>query len=375
MSPRSLAAPKSPVAAPSVARVIGVARPLLPTAEHITPYLKRIDAARWYSNFGPLVTEFEERLGARHGGASVSTVANATLGLSLLLKVLAPRPGLCLMPGFTFVATAHAAMQAGFTPYFLDVDEASWMLSAAIVRDAIERLKGGVSAVIVVAAFGAMPDVEGFARLEAETGVPIILDAAAAFDGLNQVSLASAVSLHATKALGIGEGGYVVAPHAETVRRFHVTSSFGFAGTRRSMWPASNAKLSEYAAAVGLAALDGWPAARMRWMLAARKLRLACGRGPVAFQNGWGEGWIGSTCVVRTPDGSAAALRHRLTAAGVETRAWWGEGLHREPAFKDCLRDPLPTVELLAVSTLGLPFAVDLGDEEIRAIGEGIGGA
>lgn len=56
---------------------IPVARPRLPTTDEIAPYLRRIDASRWYSNGGPLVQEFEERL-AQHfsdGSARVATVA------------------------------------------------------------------------------------------------------------------------------------------------------------------------------------------------------------------------------------------------------------------------------------------------------------
>ena len=34
--------------------------PDLPSAEDVLPYLRRIDAERWYSNFGPLVREFEQ---------------------------------------------------------------------------------------------------------------------------------------------------------------------------------------------------------------------------------------------------------------------------------------------------------------------------
>src|SRR3954471_4468534 len=93
-------AASSPLAAPAAPSRIAVARPLLPTAEHLLPYLQRIDEARWYSNFGPLVSELETRLSDRHGGAPVATLANATLGLTLTLKTLAPSPGLCLIPGF-----------------------------------------------------------------------------------------------------------------------------------------------------------------------------------------------------------------------------------------------------------------------------------
>ena len=41
---------------------IPIARPKLPAAERIVPYLKEIDATRYYSNFGPLVSSFEDRI-------------------------------------------------------------------------------------------------------------------------------------------------------------------------------------------------------------------------------------------------------------------------------------------------------------------------
>src|SRR5438309_1034611 len=112
---------------------IPIMRPKLPPAERVVPYLRRIDGARVYSNFGPLARALEERLAAHFGNASgtVTTVANATLGLALALLAQGARRGtLCVMPAWTFVATAHAAMMAGLVPYFVDVDRSTWALDA-----------------------------------------------------------------------------------------------------------------------------------------------------------------------------------------------------------------------------------------------------
>ena len=100
-------APQSPSARPAPAGV-AVARPRLPTAEAITPYLQRIDEARWYSNFGPLLTEVEARLAGRfQAGAHVVTVSNATQALTLALQAMdLPPGGHVVLPAWTFVATA-----------------------------------------------------------------------------------------------------------------------------------------------------------------------------------------------------------------------------------------------------------------------------
>src|SRR6185437_1107659 len=102
----------APAPAPTPAgERVPIARPRLPTRDAIGPYLDRIDAARWYTNHGPLVRELESRLAARlAGGAGVVTVANGTIALTLALKAAGAKPGtLCVMPAWTFVASPHAA--------------------------------------------------------------------------------------------------------------------------------------------------------------------------------------------------------------------------------------------------------------------------
>src|SRR5437588_4582937 len=104
---------------------IPVMHPRLPTAERLLPYLKQIDATQIYSNHGPLSCALEERI-AEHFDIppnSITTVANATLGLALALVAQSPTPGtLCAIPAWTFVASPHAATMAGLVPYFIDVD-------------------------------------------------------------------------------------------------------------------------------------------------------------------------------------------------------------------------------------------------------------
>src|SRR5437764_14723530 len=50
---------------PPVSETVPVLRPRLPSADRLLPYLRRLDATRTYSNHGPLVLGFEERL-AKH---------------------------------------------------------------------------------------------------------------------------------------------------------------------------------------------------------------------------------------------------------------------------------------------------------------------
>lgn len=358
---------------------IPVARPRLPTAQEILPWLERIDASRVYSNWGPLNELFERKLAETFGGHAV-TVASGTAGLVCsLLAVCEERPkGLCLLPAWTFVATAHAAVAAGLTPCFLDPDEANWTLTPQLVERALDGLLGRrhvpntrVSAVIVVAPFGRPLDPRIWDDFSSRTGIPIVIDAAAAVDGLKVGRAPTVVSLHATKCLGIGEGGFVATTDGDLARRIKRAANFGFFGSRRAEVPAMNAKLSEYHAAVGLAALAAWPEQRQRFLGVARRLAPHLRSAGCTWLEGWGESWISSTCVVRLPHGlSAEDAMVAMGLRGIATRAWWGRGCHVQPAFERCPRwpadVPLHVTERLADTTLGLPFFVDLpeGAEE-----------
>src|ERR1035441_5082732 len=129
--------------------------PTLPTAERLLPYLKAIDAQHWYTNYGPLLARFEVLL-AEHfsiGPECVVTAVNGTSALTQILRALGvAKETKCLMPSWSFVATAGAAHAAGLVPFFADVDRQSWSLDP---KTAMSLLGGSnVGAVMPVLPFG-----------------------------------------------------------------------------------------------------------------------------------------------------------------------------------------------------------------------------
>ena len=122
-----------------------------------------------------------------------------------------------------------------------------------------------------------------------------------------------------------------------------------------------NAKLSEYHAAVGLAALDEWPQARAEWAAVAGAYRRALPESNrVRFQSGFGESWLSSTCNLSLADFPLAQIERVLAAAQIDSRCWWGDGAHAHPATAACPRAPLPATERLVRSTLGVPLFRDM---------------
>lgn len=349
-----------------------VLRPRMPPAEALLPYLQRIDERRSYSNFGPLVAELETRLAQRLGvdPDCIATVANGTAGLTLALHaVVGGAKGYCLIPSWTFVATAHAVSSAGLTPFLVDVDEESWALTPEIARDALKRIDGPVVAVMPVAPFGAPMDVGAWDRFTEETGVPVVIDAAAGHDAVRVGTSPAVVSLHATKILGAGEGGYVVCRRPDAIADIKQRSNFGFYGTRDARMVGMNAKMSEYHAAVGLAAMDAYSVDLEGFRAVAEAYRERLGRRQqIAFQAGFGSEWCGSVCVARFFGADQRRLMSRLDAVGISSRAWWGAGVHLQTAFAELPRLPLPVTEVLARETLGLPCYVDMTDTDVERV-------
>ena len=263
------------------------------------PYLRRIDRSRWYSNSGALVEEFEGRLAQHAGGGAVGTVGNATIGLTLALLAYDLPPGtLCMVPSWTFAATGHAIQMAGLTPWLVDVDPASWALKASMARELLPEAPGPVSVVMPISPFGQPIDFSTWELFRAETGIPVVIDAAAMFDTIRAGSIPAVVSLHATKALGVGEGGFVVTTDRSFVQEIQKRSNFGFWGSREATARSGNGKLSEYAAAVGLAGLDQWTETRADFARVGRAYAAEfAGQSSVALQDGFGERWISSTVI------------------------------------------------------------------------------
>jgi dTDP-4-amino-4,6-dideoxygalactose transaminase len=351
---------------------IPVMRPKLPAAESLLPYLQAIDSSRIYSNFGPLTRQLEERL-AQHFGleaGTVATVGNATLGLTLALMAQGAKPGtLCVMPAWTFVASAHAATMAGLVPFFVDVDPVSWALDPDRIGEAVASVPGEVGSVMPVAPYGSPIDIAAWDAFRQRSALPVVIDAAAGFDALVPGAVPAVVSLHATKVFGIGEGGLVVSTDTALVQDIIYRSNFGFAGTREAAMPGGNAKLSEYHAAVGLAALDQWTEVRAEWMAMAKAYRGALPESnALRFQDGFGESWIGTTCILQATEPFADRLEKFLADAGIETRRWWGHGAHAHKATTAFPRTALPVTDMLARTTTSVPFFRGLATAEIQRI-------
>jgi dTDP-4-amino-4,6-dideoxygalactose transaminase len=359
--------------------VIRFQRPELPSTEAIDRYLELAREERWFSNGGPCWRLLQERLADRTG-AYCTPVANGTLGLMVALTAALGGPngagGEAVMPSFTFVATAQAAIWCGLRLRLHDVDAGHWHLAPERLEEALqEGRKPG--AAIAVSSFGTPPPAEVRTRWERacrKAGVPLVVDSAAGFGAVAEDGVpigaqgdVEIVSFHATKPFAIGEGGAVFTRDRELHERVELAVNFGFRPDHSvALAHGLNAKMSELHAAAALAMLD-----RLDDVLAARRRAAAAIRDGAGGGVQWQTGCERSTwqfVPVALADGERRSAVLEACRGAVETRSYY-EPLDRllPPGSVDA-GDDLATTGALSARTLSLPMANDLGAEEIAAI-------
>lgn len=334
------------------------------------PYLKDIDATQWYSNFGPLSIEFEKRLAARFGveEGQVQLVSSATIGLYLALSTLdIPEGSYCAVPSLTFPATAAAVRLAGLTPLFIDIDSESLTISPEAVLQATNAYE--ISSAVPVSFFGLPLEAAHWLEVLKDSGIKTVFDAAWCFDNLKPSVIPSIVSLHATKVLGIGEGGFVTCLDRDVIQAIRRNSNFGMTMERDIVSLGVNGKMSEYSAAVGLAALDGWDDRRsiLADLQEAYLIKLEHVCGLRVIPTNIEQRLSGSVCVLLDQPPNEKFIQ-TLKDHSIEARYWWTAPCHTHPAFSEFPLSDMSITNDIASRIINLPFYEGLSGTDVDYI-------
>jgi dTDP-4-amino-4,6-dideoxygalactose transaminase len=157
-----------------------------------------------------LEVEFAELQDARHGIACV----NGTMALSVALKALGIGPGdEVLVPPYTFIATASAALMIGAIPVFVDVELDTLLIDPTLIDAAVTpRTK----AIIPVHHGGSPADMDGVMAAAGRHGLKVVEDAAQAHGSawrgrpVGAIGDIGTFSFQSSKPINAGEGGIML---------------------------------------------------------------------------------------------------------------------------------------------------------------------
>ncbi len=218
--------------------VRGTPWPKWPTADANTESILKevLQSGRWAISGPYLGKESFERKFARefaefNGAKYCTPVMNGTS--SLVSGLLALGIGFgdeVLVPGLTWVACASTVLSVGAIPVIVDIDPETLCMSLAAARKAITSK---TKAIMIVHAFGALADMDGFLELSKETGLPIIEDCSQAHGAkwLNQrvgtFGKVGCFSMQQSKLLTSGEGGAIITNDPELYSKIEQIRSDG----------------------------------------------------------------------------------------------------------------------------------------------------
>jgi dTDP-4-amino-4,6-dideoxygalactose transaminase len=245
-------------APPAFERLLHVGRPNVGDEDRFLELTREILGRRWFSNYGPVVQELEQRISDRLGVKHCIAMCNGTVALEIAIRALG-LTGEVIVPSYTFVATAHALQWQQITPIFADIDAGTHTLNPDAVRRMITPRTTGI---IGVHLWGRACDVDGLAAVAADHRLELLFDAAHAFDcsyGREKIGgfgRCEVLSFHATKFFNTFEGGAVVTNDDDLAKRMRLMVNFGFSGFDNVIYPGTNGKMTEVCAAMGLANLE-----------------------------------------------------------------------------------------------------------------------
>lgn len=353
----------------------------MPNADDLAADFASIEAANWYTNFGPKERAFRQAISEYLGSSlDVVTVSNATIGLMGAIAALLPKGDgteRIAIASFTFAAGAQAILWHGYQPAWIDIDPVSLQPSPPSFEALLET-GANVAAILLTNTFGiGTSEISAWEEKAEALGVPLIIDSAAGFGSrydsgelLGGRGDCEVFSFHATKPFAIGEGGAIVTRDAAVADRIREFTNFGF--RNRDAGAADiglNGKLQEINAAIGSRQLLGFEdALRDRRALLHRYMQRFAGK-PLRFPTGVETSSGGfAPIVVET-----AALRDRILArlieAGVEARSYYSPPVHEHPYLRQFeALVPLECTEDVAARMLSLPLLPQMPDEEFEHV-------
>ncbi len=337
---------------------------------------------------GPNIEKFEGML-ADYIGRKYAVVFNS--GTSALHAAMIAygigRGDEVIVPSFTFIATANAALFVGARPVFADIEEETYGLDP---RDVSRKITPETKAVIPIHYGGCPCKIDEISRIAREHGLLLIEDAAESFGAsiggrkAGTFGECAILSFCSNKIITTGEGGAAVTDSADIYEKLKLIRSHGRSDTANYFSSTEymdyvelgyNFRMSDITAALGIAQLKKVEKiiemrrgnARQMSARLARVTEIELPRQPDNYFHLYQM----YTIKVKEGEKKRDALSAYLAQKGILTKVFFSP-VHLTQYYREKLgyRCKLPVTERLSGQVLTLPMYPALTEDEIDFIAD-----
>ena len=311
---------------------------------------------------------------------------NCTTAIHLLLTALGIKEGdEVIVPECTWIATAAPITYLKATPVFCDIEPINWCLAPDSVRKYITKK---TKAIIAVDLFGNMPYMDDITAIANEYGIPLIEDSAEALGSVykgvkaGKFGIGSVFSFHRTKTIATGEGGMLLLDDEELYNRCMFLRDHG---RKRDGLMYFNYEVTYKYMPFNLQASLGYAQFKRidelikikRFILEGYRKYLADVE-DIQFneepEGGINGAWVTGLVFGRSHNITKLEAMDKMHEYGIPPRPFFYplSCLPAYPGYKEIYEPKNPVAYDISARGVNLPCAMNLTDEQIKFIAEGI---
>lgn len=328
---------------------------------------------------GPKVEEFEQKfaewVGAKYGIAVNS--GTAALHTALLACGIGEGDEVITTP-FTFIASGNSIVYTGAKPVFADIDLKTYTLNPDSIEDLITE---NTKAILPVQLYGQSADMDRINEIAEKYGLIVIEDAAqahgATYKGQKVGSMGdmACFSFYPTKNMTTSEGGIITTDDEDLAEQAKIFRAHGASVRYHHDAIGYNFRMTDIAAAIGLAQMDKIDGFNDKRIENAAYLNegLKDVDGVITPYCADGSKHVYHQYTIRVEKGDRDDWVDIINECGVGTGIHYPIPLYNQPIYKilgfegDC-----PNAELAADNVISLPVHPNLTKEDLDLVIEAV---
>ncbi len=320
---------------------------------------------------GKKVAEFEEKFADFCGTKHAVATGNGTQALHIALMASGIEHGdEVITSPFSFVSSATSILFSHARPVFADIDPKTFNIEPSEIR---KKITDKTKAIMPIHIFGQCADMPAIQEIANEHNLKIIEDACQAHGAeigekrAGSFGDSAAFSFYPTKNMTTGEGGIITTDNEEIADKARKLRNHGQASRYDYEFIGFNFRMTDIAAAIGLAQLsklEDWTCKRIN---NARYLDEALGEkgiSPPFVSSGYRHVYHQYTIRVKGREQVIAKLKE----GGVGTGVYYPKPLHKFDILAEFATPDLQESEKAAMEVLSLPVHPGLSKEDLDAI-------